>query len=319
MRYTLWPAPLVILLLSRAAPAAEAAAVPGGLTFEQQVRPIFRAYCFECHGEGKKLRGGLDLRLRRLLVAGGDTGPAVQPGRRDASLLYQKVSHGEMPPGKKKLTPDQVALIGRWIAEGAPTRGPEPERLAAGPHLTPEERSFWAFQPVRRPDTPRVRNHDRVCTAVDAFLLAKLEERGLTFSPEADRRTLIRRAAFDLLGLPPTPEEVDRFLADEAPDAYEKLIDRLLASPRYGERWGRHWLDVAGYADSEGYTGVDPVRPYAYKYRDYVIRSFNADKPFDQFIREQLAGDEMVLLPSPPLRGRGGNSGAVPKPGPGRR
>jgi mono/diheme cytochrome c family protein len=297
MRYLPWLIPALLLLLTGPVGAAESAPTPGGLTFEQHVRPILKAYCFDCHGEGEKLRGGLDLRLRRLIVQGGDSGPALEPGRREASLLYEKVATAAMPPGKKKLTPDQVGTIGRWITEGARTTAPEPKAVATGLLITPEERAFWAFQPIRHPAPPRVKAVQRVRTPVDAFLLAKLEEKGLSFAPDADRRTLIRRATFDLLGLPPTPEEDLAFLADPSSDAYEKLIERLLASPLYGERWGRHWLDVAGYADSDGYTSADAVRPYAYKYRDYVIRSFNRDKPFDQFIQEQLAGDEMVRPP----------------------
>ena len=163
--------------------------------------------------------------------------------------------------------------------------------------ITEEEREYWAFKPMRRSAVPLAKDTARVRTPIDAFLLAKLEEQGLTFNPDADKPTLLRRLALDLTGLPPTPEEVAVFLADDAPDAYERLVDRLLASPHYGERWGRHWLDIAGYADSEGYTDADPVRPWAYRYRDYVIRSMNADKPIDQFIREQIAGDEMVKPP----------------------
>jgi hypothetical protein len=266
-------------------------------TFERHIRPILKANCFPCHGEGEKLKGGLDLRLRRLLVQGGESGPAIVPGKRDESLLFERIGKAEMPPGKKKLTGEEIDLIGRWIAGGARTAGPEPAAIGRGFYITPEERAFWAFQPIRRPEVPCRPPSAGARNPVDAFLLARLQDKGLTFAPEADKRTLLRRACFDLLGLSPTPEETARFLADNRPDAYEHLIDRLLASPRYGERWGRHWLDVAGYADSEGYTAADTVRPWAYKYRDYVIRAFNADKPFDEFIREQLAGDEMMRPP----------------------
>ncbi|HXL17768.1 MAG TPA: DUF1549 domain-containing protein [Streptosporangiaceae bacterium] len=275
------------LLLTLGGPAAAAppASSPGApVLFESHVRPLLKAYCFECHGEGKKLRGGLDLRLRRLLTGGGDNGPALVPGKRDDSLLYQRVQRHEMPPGKTKLSAAQVALIGRWIDGGAMTARPEPAVLGPGLHFTEDERAFWCFQPIRRPARPVVQHSERARTAIDAFLLARLETQGLTFAPDADRRTLIRRVSFDLLGLPPSPEDVERFVADPAPDAYERLIDRLLAAPQYGERWGRHWLDVAGYADSEGYTSDDPVRASAYRYRDYVIRAFNADMPFDRFL-----------------------------------
>ncbi len=272
----------------------------GAPTFESGVRPILKAYCLDCHGEGEKLRGGLDLRLSRLAVKGGDSGPAVVAGKPDASLLYQRVRAGEMPPGKKKLTAEEVERIGRWIAAGAKAEQTEPEAVAAGMFISAADRAYWAFQPVRRPLVPPVRSPGLVRNPVDAFLLARLEAQGLSLSPEADRRTLIRRAAFDLHGLPPTPEEVDAFVNDTRPGPYERLIDRLLASPHYGERWGRHWLDVAGYADSEGFSQDDAVRPHAYKYRDYVVRSLNAGRPFDEFVREQLAGDEMLR---PPYRG----------------
>ncbi len=162
--------------------------------------------------------------------------------------------------------------------------------------ITPEERSYWAFQPAVMPPIPASAPTDRVRTLIDAVMIGRLHEKGLSFSPDADKLTLIRRATFDLVGLPPTPEEISQFLADNSANAYEKLIDRLLASPHYGERWGRHWLDVAGYADSRGAL-TDPVRPFAYKYRDWVIRALNADKPLDQFIVEQVAGDELVPPP----------------------
>ena len=265
------------------------------VTFERDVRPILKARCFQCHGEGGKREGNLDLRLRRLLVAGGDSGAAIVPGKPEESYLLDRLKAGEMPPGKEaeKLTAKEIGLIERWLATGAQTAQPEPEDLSTGFYVTEEERQFWSFQPIGRQAVPRPQNAARVRTPIDAFLLAKLEEQNATFADEATKRILIRRASLDLLGLPPSPEDVDAFLADSSPDAYERLIDRWLASPHYGERWGRHWLDIAGYADSEGAAG-DEVRPVAYRYRDYVIRAFNEDKPFDEFIREQLAGDEMV-------------------------
>jgi mono/diheme cytochrome c family protein len=278
--------------------AADSATSEAALTYERDVRPLFKAHCFHCHGEGGELKGGLDLRLRRLLVKGGDSGEALVPGKPEESPLFDRIQKAEMPPGdKKKLSPAEVALIRNWIAQGANTKAPEPAEVGTEIEITPEEREFWAFQSIQTPPAPTVQHPEQIRTPIDAFLLAGLEQKGLTFSAEADKRTLLRRACFDLLGLPPSPEEVQQFLADEAPDAYERLIERLLTSPHYGERWGRHWLDIAGYADSDGYTPEDPIRPYAYKYRDYVIRSINADKPFDQFIQEQLAGDEMVPQP----------------------
>jgi hypothetical protein len=290
MRLGLLAAP-VILLAMAASGLGEGFVVP---VYERQVRPIFKAYCFTCHGEIDKPKGGLDLRLRRLIARGGRSGPALVPGKPEESLLYERLARHEMPPGKKKLSDEETALVGRWIRAGAPTARPEPEAVRPGLFFTEEERTHWAFQPIRR---PAVHGASGGGNPVDAFLLARLREKGAAFAPEADRATLIRRASFDLLGLPPDPEALDRFVADPAPDAYERLVDRLLASPEYGERWGRHWLDVAGFADSDGYTSEDPLRPDAYKYRDYVIRAFNADMPFNQFIREQLAGDELVRLP----------------------
>src|SRR6266487_1027059 len=277
-------------LLFASAPVI-AAAPP---TFEKDIRPILKAHCFDCHGEGEKLRGGLDLRLRRLILKGGEDGPVLVPGKPDRSPLFKLVDSGEMPKREKKLTRDEVALIKKWIASGAKAARPEPAQIGKGAGITDEERAFWSFQPIRHPAVPNTKPKDRARTPIDAFLVSAMAKKKLGFSPDAEKVTLLRRAYFDVIGLPPTPAEVEAFLADTAPDAYERLIDRLLDSPHYGERWGRHWLDVAGYADSDGYSDADPPRGYAYKYRDYVIRSFNADKPFDRFITEQLAGDELA-------------------------
>jgi hypothetical protein len=288
-----------LLLLAVPALGRGQGTTDSSLTYERDVRPIFKALCFRCHGENEKPKARLDLRLVRLMKAGGKSGPVVVPGKLGESLLWERVEVDEMPQGEKKLSAGQKDVIRRWIAQGARTARPEP----ADPRdarFTEEERSFWAFQPVRRPAIPPVQASDGVRNAVDAFLVARLRDKGLRFAPEADRRTLIRRATFDLLGLPPTPEEVEAFVRDPDPAAYETLIDRLLASPHYGERWGRHWLDAAGYAETDGNVGRDRPRPYAYKYRDYVIRAFNADKTYDQFIREQLAGDEMARRPFDP-------------------
>jgi len=266
-------------------------------SFERDVRPILKAACFQCHGEDENPSVGLDVRLVRRLQTGGESGPALIPGDREASLLYQRVRDGEMPPEPAhKLTAAQIDTIGRWIDTGAPTLRPEPE-IVDGNVLTEEELAHWAWQPVVRPAIPIVQQRDLVATPIDAFLLAKLESQGFTFSPPADRTTLLRRLYLNVLGLPPSPADADRFLANDAPDADAQLIDELLASPHYGERWGRHWLDIAGYADSEGYSVEDVIREWAWKYRDYVVRSFNDDLPFDQFIREQLAGDEMLATP----------------------
>jgi hypothetical protein len=279
------------LLFSGSARAAET------LSFEQHVRPVLKVYCLDCHGGGEKLKGKLDLRLRRFAVRGGVGGPAVVPGDPAKSRLLERLRAGEMPPTEKKVPAEQIALIERWIAAGAPTLHAEPDKLPPGIDITPEERAYWFFQPVRAVEPPRFAAADRVRTPIDAFVLAGLREKGLSFNPDADRRTLLRRASLDLTGLPPTPKEMEDFLSDKSQNAYERALDRLLASPAYGERWGRHWLDVAGYADSDGDGTADTPRPHAWKYRDYVIRSFNSDKPFDRFLVEQLAGDELVRPP----------------------
>jgi len=296
-----------------AAPAAKTAAT-GPLTFEKDIRPILKANCFHCHGEEGKTKGGLDVRLRHLIAKGGEQGAAIVPGKPEKSLLFTMVRDGEMPKGEgKKLPPEKVELLRQWIAGGAKVARAEPAKPGAADEFTPEERAHWAFQPVRRPAVPLI-SKDVIgnqsggargqagspitnYSPIDAFIGQKLAGAKLTFSPPADRATLIRRASFDLLGLPPSLAEVEAFEKDTLPDAYEKLLDRLLASPHYGERWGRHWLDIAGYADSDGYTDADTERKWAWQYRDYVIRSLNADKPFNEFIVEQLAGDELVKLP----------------------
>jgi hypothetical protein len=269
------------------------------ITYEKNVRPIFKTHCFQCHGEGGELQGGLDVRLRRLVAQGGDSGEAFVAGKPEESLLLQRLLAGEMPPEEASIRPttDEIATIQQWIAGGAIASRLEPDDLDPDNYITEEERAFWAFQPVDRKQPPSVEAVERVRTPIDQFVIAKLSASSLSLSPDADARTLVRRVYFDLLGLPPAPEEVEAFVNDSSPNAYAKLLDRVLNSPHYGERWGRHWLDVAGYADSEGYTEDDPIRPAVYKYRDYVIRAFNDDKPFDQFVVEQLAGDELLTPP----------------------
>src|SRR5262245_52126667 len=286
---------LAVLMFPVALPAEEDA--PSALTFEVQIRPILKAHCWQCHGEEEELKGGLDARLARSLIKGGDTGPVVVPGKHGESLLYERVAAGEMPPGKKKLEPRDVELLARWIDGGAKTARGEPENLAVGDTFTDEERAHWSFQPIRRLPPPLVRNSESIRSHIDAFLVAKLESQRLSYSPEADRATLIRRLSYDLTGLPPSPEEVDAFIQDPGPDAYERVVDGLLASTAYGERWARHWLDAAGYADSDGFSEKDLERKWAWRYRDYVIRAFNADKPWDEFLVEQLGGDELLTPP----------------------
>jgi Protein of unknown function (DUF1549)/Protein of unknown function (DUF1553)/Planctomycete cytochrome C len=291
------PTTRYLIILAALAAVLPARAELRTLTFEKDVRPILKEHCFRCHGEGEKLKGGVDLRLRKFMgKLSKDGDPIMTPGKPDESEMVLQIRDGDMPPKSKKLPDAEIETIAQWIAQGAKTARPEPEQVPKY-WITEEEREFWAFQPIRRLDPPSVKAQASVRNPIDAFLLAKLEEKGLAFNPEADRNTLLRRVTLDLTGLPPTPEESALFLADDAPGAYERLVDRLLASPHYGEQWGRHWLDVAGYSDSDGYSDLDPARPWAYKYRDYVIRSINSDKPFDEFIREQLAGDEMVPQP----------------------
>lgn len=266
------------------------------LSFEKDVRKILKVHCLHCHGEVGVKEGNLDLRLMRLMIKGGDSGPSIVPGKSDESELISRVVAHEMPPEDKHMPAEEIEILKRWIDQGAKTMHPEPETIAAD-YLAPDDLAFWSFQPIKNYPVPQVKNKKRVKQPVDAFLLSKLEAKGLGFSSEASKTSLARRAFYDLTGLPPTPVELKQFLDDKSPDAYEKLIDRLLASKHYGERWGRHWLDVAGYADSEGYNNRDSERPWAYRYRDYVIRAFNEDKPYDQFLREQIAGDEMVKPP----------------------
>jgi len=296
MRHTAHALLVAASALSSTLPSAERGAP---VSFDRDVRPILKANCVHCHGESEKPRGQLDLRLGRAILAGGKSGPSVHPGDVKKSLLIARVRSGEMPPGdeRRKLTPGEISTLELWISGGALIPASEPSVTRAGMLITREDRTFWSFRPVRRPATPEVSNTVRVRTPIDAFVLARLEKNGRSFAPDADRRTLLRRAFLDLVGLPPAPEDVDAFLDDGSDDAYERLVDRLLASAEYGERWGRHWLDVGGYADSEGHTDDDVVRMHAFKYRDYVLTSLAHDKPLDEFIREQLAGDEMLTWP----------------------
>lgn len=253
--------------------------------FRTSVAPIFEQNCIRCH-RGSNAKGGLDLTQRKGLVRGGDSGPTIVAGSPDDSLLLFYVSgeDPEMPKNGDPLRPEQVAALRQWIADGA--------RWPDGLVLKENRSDWWSLKPLRQPDLPKlsVNQADWVRTPIDAFVAAQFEKHGLSPSPEADRRTLIRRLTFNLHGLPPTPEEVDAFVHDSNPRAYENLVDRLLDSPRYGERWARHWLDVVHYGDTHGYD-KDKRRPNAWPYRDYVIRSLNADKPYGRFVREQVAGD----------------------------
>ncbi len=268
---------------------------------QHDILPVLYLRCTVCHGLRKR-EGDLDLRTKASMLAGGKSGPAFVPAEPDASLMYKRVVSGECPPARrvvevsvKPMESNEIEMLKKWIETDAPEVPDAAVAVGeAAPRAKEADRQFWAFQQPKVTPIPLVKHGERVRTAIDSFVLRKLEEKGLSFAPEAERQVLMRRACLDLTGLPPEPDEAEAFAADPDPLAYEKMIDRLLASPRYGERWGRHWLDVAGYADSEGKREQDELRPDAYRYRDYVIRSFNADKPYDRFLQEQIAGDELA-------------------------
>jgi Protein of unknown function (DUF1553)/Protein of unknown function (DUF1549)/Planctomycete cytochrome C len=279
--------------------ASDATTTEGQEFFEKNIRPVLVNSCYECHSAtAKKLKGGLHLDTRKGVIEGGDSGPVLVRGDPDQSLLIKAIRYTDpdlqMPPKKKKLPPEVIENFVAWVKMGAPDPRGEPAQ-AAGAKAAREK--HWAFQPVKRPPLPKVTRADWVQTPVDAFVLARLEQRGLAPSPRADRRTLIRRATYDLTGLPPTSEEVAAFEADSSSDAFARLVDRLLESPHYGERWARYWLDIARYADTKGYLAGDEQRlyPYSYTYRDYVIQAFNEDLPYDRFLIEQLAADKLSL------------------------
>ncbi len=290
---------LAVVLAGRFAPAADGVGVdPAGVEFfERRIRPLLVQHCAECH-DGGHHEGGLSLTSRGALLKGGDSGPAVVPGDPEKSRLIEALRYRnldlQMPP-KGALSPEEVAAFEKWVAHGAPD--PREETASGAPRPTGMSleagREFWSLKPISAPAVPAVARPDWVRTPVDAFVLRQLADHGLTPAPPADRRTLLRRMTFDLTGLPPTPEELEAFVNDERADALERVVERLLASPQYGVRWGRHWLDVARYADS---NGLDENLAYgnAWRYRDYVVNAFNSDKPFDRFLMEQIAGD---LLP----------------------
>ena len=272
--------------------------------FESQVRPILEASCFKCHGGSPKIKGGLRLTSRAGLLKGGDTGPAVSVENPSKSLLLTAIGYKDedlqMPP-KEPLPKEKVAILTKWVEMGSPWTPGEPEvatvpNVPAGhvpPKVTAETMKFWSYQPVHRPAVPQVKESAWVKNPIDNFILAKLEAANLPHAAPASKEVLLRRAYYDLIGLPPTPAEVDAFVADSSPDAYEKVVDHLLSLPQYGEKWGRHWLDVVRFAETNSFER-DGIKPNAWKYRDYVIQSLNKDKPFDQFVREQIAGDEFA-------------------------
>lgn len=265
--------------------------------FESKIRPLLIENCYKCHSaESEKLKGGLLLDSKDGLLKGGDTGPAIVPGNAETSLLIKAVRYADenlqMPPKGKKLSGQQIADLEAWIKMGAP----DPRVQGLESKILSSPKTHWAFQPIQNSPVPKVKNKSWAKTPIDNFILAKLDEKNIKPSSQADRRTLIRRATFDLTGLPPTAAEVENFLKDKSTDAFAKVADRLLASPRYGERWGRHWLDVARYADTRGYVFEGERKfPYSYTYRDYVIRAFNEDLPYDKFLIQQIAADRLEL------------------------
>jgi len=280
--------------------------------FETQVRPILVNRCYECHsGQAEELKGGLRLDSRGAALAGGDTGPAIVPGKPDQSLLVDAVNYGDlyqMPP-QSKLSPEEIAALTQWVA----LRAPWPDEQAASVEradqfdLAARKAAHWCWQPVRPAVVPAVARRDWPRQTLDYFILQRFEERGLAPAPPADKRTLIRRAYFDLIGLPPSPEEVETFVQDNSATAFERVVDQLLDSPHFGEHWARHWMDLVRYAETFGHEFDYPI-PHAYKYRDYLIRAFNADVPYDQFLLEHVAGD---LLEHPRQHPSDGSNEAV--------
>ncbi len=276
---------------------------------QHDVIPILLLRCTVCHGTRVK-EADLDLRTVASLRKGGKSGPAIVPGKPEESLLLRKIRAEEMPPRRrvvevsiKPIEPAEIDVLTKWIGAGAPELplGPDIATTEPDPLVSDEERQFWSFQPPRRSPPPHVAARDSVRNPIDPFVVQQLEVRQIAPAREADTLGLIRRLTFDLIGLPPTPEEIDDVLHDSSPDALERLTDRLLASPHYGARWARFWLDLAGYADSTGVQHADPIRDQVWRYRDYVIRAFNTDKPYDRFLAEQIAGDELADYEQAPV------------------
>jgi hypothetical protein len=300
MRLALTLAICCCLTLGVGAPAreAQAPAITTAATefFEGRIRPVLAEHCFKCHGPTRQ-ESGLRLDSRSAVLKGGDHGAVVKPGDPDHSRLIQAVRQTgklKMPWKEKRLSPQAVADLTAWVKMGLPW--PPSNTSGSGDTTAEPGERHWAFKPVTHPQPPEVKDRDWPRNAVDRFVLAKLEAKGLRPAPAADRRTLLRRVTFDLIGPPPTPEEVAAFEADQSPDAYARVVERLLASPHYGERWGRYWLDVSRYADTKGYVFFEEANyPWAWTYRDYVIRAFNEDLPYDQFVLQQLAADQLPL------------------------
>ncbi len=323
MRWTRrgWMLPALIMTIAASGPAVRAGDSPPGAGkldpaeeafFESKVRPVLVEHCLECHG-AEKSKGSLRLDARASMLKGGDAGPAVVPGKPEESTLVEAIRYDgdvQMPP-KGKLKDAEIAALTDWVKRGAHWPSPRPGLAAsaatAADRSTPspagkpdpsiasaateQARSFWSFRPVADPEPPPVRDAAWPTSPIDRFILARLEAVGLSPSPVADKAALIRRVTFDLVGLPPTPEEIAAFVRDDSADAYERLVDRLLASPHYGERWGRYWLDIARYGEDQAHSFQPRLYPYGYRYRDWLTAAFNRDMPYDRFILEQVAGD----------------------------
>ena len=270
--------------------------------YEKDVKAVLDQHCLKCHGAEPKVKGELNLTTRGAVLAGGESGAVYDPKKPENSRLLKGLDYSDpdfrMPP-KGKMSDKEIAVLTKWVKDGLAFPADKLDAVAQahpkpkGGVVTEDAKRYWAYQPVKRPSVPVIQNpKSKIQNPIDAFIASKLEAKQLTPAKPADRVQLARRAYYDLWGLAPSPEQIDEFVNDATPNAWEKLIDKLLASPHYGEKWGRHWLDVVRYAESNGYERDGP-KPNAWKYRDYVIRSFNADKPYDQFVKEQIAGDEM--------------------------
>ena len=282
------------LLIASALPAEDAAPAEGLKYYEEQVRPLLKQHCGKCHLDGKS-KGMLSLEGRKSLLKGGETGPAVDPAKPAESLLLQAVNYNgmEMPPSGK-LPAESIAILTKWVEMGVPM--PEGELVAPTAHGPPPvnetTKNHWSFRRLAKPAVPPVSHPSWVVNPIDSFVLHQLESKGLKANPPASPRELYRRVHYDLVGLPPTPEELSRYEAGPSESAYKDLVESLLESPQHGEHWARYWLDLVRYAETNSYER-DNAKPFVWRYRDYVIRAFNENKPYDQFLKEQLAGDEL--------------------------
>jgi len=288
---------LFVVLLAVSAPVAAADQPEAREFFENRIRPVFVKNCLPCHSETRM--GGLDMSSREGLIKGGQIGTSLIPGKPEASVLIQAVTHRHerlrMPAGQPRLSNDQIADLSEWVKSGAywPESAAAVANKAKKYVITPEQRNFWSLVPVKKPAIPAVKNAAWAHGDLDRLLLARMEQKSIVPAPAADRRTLLRRAYYDLTGLPPTVAQIDAFASDKSPEAFAKVVDRLLASPQYGERWGRHWLDLARYSDDKLEAEVEAPYANAFRYRDWVIDAVNQDLPYDQFLKAQIAGDQL--------------------------